>query len=71
MLGLGVLLVVIVSVLIVVFFTQFLWNFVMPDVFGVKKLEFSQTLALLVLSGIFFGCHCNASSVYTMNNMVV
>jgi magnesium-transporting ATPase (P-type) len=66
----GALLIVIVSILIVVFITQLLWNFVMPEVFDVKKIEFLQTFALLILTGIFFGGHCNASSVYTMNNMV-
>jgi len=63
------LIVLIVSIVIVVFITQLLWNYVMPDVFGLKELEFWQTLALLILTGIFFGGHCNASSVNAMNGM--
>jgi hypothetical protein len=70
MLGLGALIVLIVFIVIVVFITQLLWNFVMPEVFGLKQIEFWQTLALLILTGIFFGGHCNASSISTMNSMM-
>lgn len=63
------LIVLIISIVIIVFITQLLWNFVMPGVFGTKELEFWQTLALLILAGIFFGGHCNASSVNAMNGM--
>ncbi len=70
MLGLAALIVLIVSIVIVVFITQLLWNFVMPEVFGLKQIEFWQTLALLILTGIFFGAHCNASSISSMNNMI-
>lgn len=71
MLSLFNLIALIVTIVIVVFITQLLWNYVMPDVFGLKELEFWQTLALLILSGIFFGGHCNASSINTMNNVWV
>lgn len=64
------LLVLIISILLVVFITQLLWNYVMPDVFGLREIGFWQTLALLVLSGIFFGAHCNASSIKSMNSIV-
>ena len=70
MLSLGALIVLIVSVVIVVFITQLLWNFVMPDVFGFKPLVFWQTLALLILTNIFFGCHCNAVNASYMNGMM-
>lgn len=70
MLSLVTLIALIVSIVIVVFITQLLWNYVMPDVFGLKELEFWQTLALLILTGIFFGGHCNASSVNAMNGML-
>lgn len=70
MFGLGALVVLIVSVVIVVFITQLLWNYVMPEVFGLKELEFWQTLALLILTGIFFGGHCNAANMSSMNNLV-
>jgi hypothetical protein len=69
MLALSALIVFIIAILIVVLFTQFVWNYVMPDVFGVKTIEFWQTLALLVLAGIFFGGHCSASNISCINNM--
>jgi len=71
MLGLGALIILIVSIVIVVFITQLLWNFVMPQVFGVKEIEFWQTLALLILTGIFFGGHCNATNMSTVNTMLI
>ena len=67
MLGFGALVILIVTVLIVVLITQLLWNFVMPEVFGVKQIEFWQTFALLILAGIFFGGHCNASNASAMS----
>jgi len=70
MLGLGALIVFIVAIVIVVFITQLLWNFVMPDVFGLKPIEFWHALALLILTSIFFGGHCNASSISSMNTML-
>jgi hypothetical protein len=70
MLGLGALIVLIVTILIEVFVTQMLWNYVMPQVFGIKEIEFWQTFALLILTSIFFGGHCNASSISSMNSMV-
>ena len=71
MVGLGALIVLIVSIVIVVFITQLLWNFVMPQVFGLKEIEFWQTLALLILSGIFFGGHCAANNMSSANSMLV
>ncbi len=71
MLSLVGLIALIISILIVVFITQLLWNYAMVPVFGLtKQIEFWQTLALLILSGIFFGGHCNASSINSMNNMM-
>ncbi len=70
MMGIGALVVLIVSILIVVFVTQLLWNFVMPNVFGVKELEFWQTLALLILAGIFFGGHYNGVNMSYYNSML-
>ena len=71
MLSLSALICLIVSVVIVVFITKLLWNYVMPVVFSTREIDFWQTLALLVLTGIFFGGHCNALSVYVMNNTTV
>lgn len=70
MLGLGALVVLIVSIVIVVFITQLLWNFVMPHVFKLEQIDFWHTFALLILTGIFFGGHCNASSISSVNNMM-
>lgn len=67
MLSLGTLLVLIVTIVIAVFITQLLWNYVMPQVFGLKELEFGETLALLILTNIFFGCS-NASTITYMNS---
>lgn len=67
MLSLVALIALIVSIVIVVFITQLLWNYVIPDVFGLRELEFWQTFALLILTGIFFGGPCNASTVTYMN----
>lgn len=39
----------------------------MPDVFGIKEIDFWQTFGLLILSGIFFGGHCNATNVSYIN----
>ena len=62
-LGVGTLIVFIISVLIVVFITQIIWNNVMPDIFGIKKIDFWQTIGLLILANILFGGHCSASNV--------
>lgn len=62
-LGVGTLIVLIISVLIVVLITQMIWNSVIPDTFGLKKIDFWQTLGLLILANIFFGGHCSASNV--------
>lgn len=71
MLSLFALIVLILTIVIMVFITQLLWNFVMPDVFGLKEIEFWQTFALLILSGIFFGSHCYASNPSTVNTILV
>jgi len=53
---------------LLVLITQIIWNTIMPDVFGLKQITFIQTLGLLVLANIFFGSHCNMSSVCTSYN---
>lgn len=37
------------------YFTMWLWNWVIPPVFGLKTISFWQAFALLLLSWIFFG----------------
>ncbi len=37
------------------FLVQYLWNWVMPDLFGLKAITYWQAFALLILAKIFFG----------------
>lgn len=37
------------------FLVQYLWNRVMPDLFGLKEITYWQAFALLILAKIFFG----------------
>jgi hypothetical protein len=46
----GVLMVVLLGLL-----TQFLWNFIMPDIFGLPVINFWQGLAMFVLAKLIFG----------------
>ena len=59
MFELYIILLAIVLIVIIVFFTQFLWNNIMPDVFGVKEIGFWQTLGLMILLNILFGGGAN------------
>jgi hypothetical protein len=38
-----------------VFLTQYLWNWLMPDLFNLPKIGITQTFGLLLLSRILFG----------------
>lgn len=57
------LLTLIIAILIMVFFTQYVWNMIMPEVFKMPEITFLQTLGLLILSNMFFGSHCSASTI--------
>lgn len=46
----GLLMVLLVGVV-----TQFLWNFVMPYIFGLPSISFWQALALFLLAKVIFG----------------
>jgi hypothetical protein len=46
----GLLMVVLLGLL-----TQFLWNFIMPDIFGLRVINFWQGLAMFVLAKLIFG----------------
>jgi len=46
----GILMVVLLGLL-----TQFLWNFIMPDIFGLPMINFWQGLAMFVLAKLIFG----------------
>jgi chromate transport protein ChrA len=53
--GLKIVVVVIVAVLLFGLVTMHLWNWLMPAVFGLTTITFTQALGLLVLSKILFG----------------
>lgn len=54
-LGFTFIVLVIVSFIISTLITQYIWNLVMPEVFGVKEISFWQTVGLLILANVFFG----------------
>lgn len=49
----------IIVFIILIFVTQLLWNYIMPELFEVKKITFLQTLGLMILISLLFGGHCN------------
>jgi hypothetical protein len=49
------LLFVIVAIPVFGFVTMWLWNWLMPSIFGVQTIRFGQALGLLVLSRILLG----------------
>ncbi len=58
--GFGSLVIVVVVFIIAILIVQYIWNAVMPDVFGTKQIGFWQTVGLLILANILFGGHANA-----------
>ena len=58
----GILLVVgllFLSALLLAFPTYFLWNWLMPDIFGLGKIDILQALGLNFLSGILLKTNVN------------
>jgi hypothetical protein len=53
--GLKIAVLVAAAVLVFGFVTMHLWNWIMPAVFGLRVITFTQALGLLVLSKILFG----------------
>jgi len=51
------LIVAIIAILIFSFIFMWLWNLVMPDVFGLKQITLWQALGILILASILFGGH--------------
>ena len=51
------LIVAIIAVLIFSFIFMWIWNLVVPDVFGLKQITLWQALGILVLASILFGGH--------------
>lgn len=52
---LKVLVIVLVAVTVFSFVTMWLWNWLMPAIFGLHAISYWQALGLLVLSKILFG----------------
>jgi hypothetical protein len=56
----GILIALVVAIVALVIFTfifMWIWNFVMPDVFGLKQITLWQALGILILASILFGGH--------------
>jgi hypothetical protein len=51
------LVVALVALLIFTFIFQWIWNAVIPDVFGIKRITIWQALGILILASILFGGH--------------
>lgn len=51
-------LMIIITIIISILITQYIWNAIMPDIFSVGKITFWQTLGLLILTNIFLGGQC-------------
>jgi hypothetical protein len=51
------LVVALVALLIFTFIFQWIWNAVIPDVFGIKQITIWQALGILILASILFGGH--------------
>ncbi len=51
------LVVAIVALIVFTFIFMWIWNAVMPDVFGVKAIGPWQALGILILASILFGGH--------------
>lgn len=60
--GIGAFVIAIVVFILAILIVQYIWNAVMPDVFGTKQIGFWQTVGLLILANILFGGHCNAAA---------
>lgn len=50
--GMGILLVA--ALILFGFVTMWLWNWLMPDIFGLKAIDYWQAWGLILLSAIFF-----------------
>lgn len=54
---LNALVIAIVALIVFTFVFMWIWNAVVPDVFGIKKLTPWQALGILILASILFGGH--------------
>ena len=59
---------IIVAIGLFIWFFQWLWNMVLPDVLGVKAITYWQSLGILVISKILFGGLANAKEKFKNRN---
>lgn len=55
---------VVIAIGLFIWFFQWLWNLVLPDVIGVKVINYWQSFGILVLSKILFGGLGNAKEKF-------
>ncbi|MDB5281354.1 MAG: hypothetical protein JWO06_429 [Bacteroidota bacterium] len=53
--GLGILAIVVLAFFAFGYVTEQLWNWLMPDLFNLKPIDFKMAIGLVVLSKILFG----------------
>jgi len=53
---------VILSAMIMALPTMWLWNYIMPDIFGLIEINFYQALAMNVLSSILFKANTSTNN---------
>ncbi|MEN8207613.1 MAG: hypothetical protein ABFR50_00025 [Candidatus Fermentibacteria bacterium] len=60
-----------VTVLAILFgiFVKFLWNALLPDIFGLPEIGYWQAVGLAVLAHIFFGAHGGTSKYKKSRNV--
>ena len=53
--------IILITALIVALPTMWLWNWLMPDLFGLRTIDFWQALGINILSGILFKSSSSSS----------
>jgi len=59
---------IIAAIGLFIWFFQWLWNIVLPDVLGVKTITYWQSLGILLISKILFGGLANAKEKFKNRN---
>ena len=54
-----VILIVVLVLFLAPLFTMWLWNWLMPEIFGLMLIDFWQALGLICLSSLLFRCNYN------------
>ncbi len=61
---------IIAAIALFIWFFQWLWNMVLPDVLGVKIITYWQSLGILLISKILFGGLANAKEKFKNKNHI-